>query len=221
MPGTALSPRWCPPRLTPRQKRRIQRLRAQKLREEETEKERDEHFNTIRSMFPTKQEWRVKEKAGTLPLTTSDGNMDLLDDDESLLIKDGSPPLTRMDINIVFTLPAEFRDAEEEFTQMCLSPKEAVFEKPEESSQHIKPWYVRGQINERSISRMLIDSGAAINSKSYSVFKKLRREEDELVKTNVTLNDVGGNPMEAKGVISMELAIGSKLLATAFFIVEV
>jgi hypothetical protein len=31
----------------------------------------------------------------------------------------------------------------------------------------------------------------------------------------------GGNPMEAKGVISMELTVGSKSLATAFFVVEV
>jgi hypothetical protein len=89
--------------------------------------------------------------------------MDLLDDDESPLIKDGSPPPIGMDINLVFTLPTEFRGAEEEVTQMCLSPKEAMFEKPEESSQHMKSLYVRGHIDGRPISRMLIDSGAAIN----------------------------------------------------------
>jgi hypothetical protein len=44
-------------------------MRAQKLREEATEKERDEHFNSIQPMFPTKQEWRVKEKAITPTLT--------------------------------------------------------------------------------------------------------------------------------------------------------
>jgi hypothetical protein len=49
-------------------------------------------------------------------------------------------------------------------------------------------------------------------------------EDDELVKTNLTLNDVvvgGGNPMEARCVISMELTVGSKSLSTAFFVVEV
>jgi hypothetical protein len=65
--------------------------------------------------------------------TTSDDDMDLLDDDEALLIKDGSPPPTSMDINMVFTLPVEFRSAEEEVTQMCLGPKEDMFKKPEES----------------------------------------------------------------------------------------
>jgi hypothetical protein len=68
---------------------------------------------------------------------------------------------------------------------------------------------------------MLIDNGAAINLMSYSVFKKLGREDSELVNTNLTLNGMEGNPMEARGVISMELTVGSKSLATAFFVVEV
>jgi hypothetical protein len=76
----------------------------------------------------------VKEKANTPAPMTSNDDMDLLDDNESLLIKDGSLPPTDMDINMVFTLPTEFRGAEEEVTQLCLSPKEAVFEKPKESS---------------------------------------------------------------------------------------
>jgi hypothetical protein len=55
----------------------------------------------------------------------------------------------------------------------------------------------------------------------YSVFKKLGREDDELVKTNLMLNGVRGNLMEARGVVSMELTVGSKSLATTFFIIEV
>jgi hypothetical protein len=47
-------------------------------------------------------------------LTASDDDMDLLDDEESPLIKDGSPPSARMDTNMVFTLQAEFKGLEEE-----------------------------------------------------------------------------------------------------------
>jgi hypothetical protein len=66
---------------------------------------------------------------------------------------------------------------------------------------------------------MLIDSDAA-NLIPYSVFKKLGIEDDDLVKTNLTLNGVGGNLMEARVVVSMELTVGSKSLATSFFVVE-
>jgi hypothetical protein len=169
-----------------------------------------------------KQEWRVKEKAIIPAPTTSDDDMDLLDDNESSLIKDGSPPPTGMDINMVFMLPAEFKGVKEEVAQMRLNPKEAMFEKLEESSQHLKPLYVQGHINRKPISKMLIDDSAAINLMSYFIFKKLGREDDELMKTNLMLNGVleGGDPMEARGVASMELTIGSKSLATAFFISE-
>jgi hypothetical protein len=78
-------------------------------------------------MIPTKQEWRVKEKVDTPTTTTSNDDMDLLDDDEAPLIKDGSLPSIGMDINMVFTLPTEFWGIEEEVAQMYLSPMEAVF----------------------------------------------------------------------------------------------
>jgi hypothetical protein len=43
---------------------------------------------------------------------TSDDDMDLLHDNESPLIKDGSPPLTDMDINMVFTLSGKVKGAD-------------------------------------------------------------------------------------------------------------
>jgi hypothetical protein len=84
----------------------------------------------------------------------------------------------------------------------------------------MKPLYVQGHIDERLISRMLVDGGAAINLMSYSIFKKLGREDDELMKTTLMLNGVGGNPMEARGVVSMEFTVGSKSLAIVFFVVK-
>jgi hypothetical protein len=94
------------------------------------------------------------------------------------------------------TLPTKFRGVEEEVAQMCLNPKEVVLEKPEESSQHLKPLYVWGHIIGKLISRMLINSGAVINLMSYSVFNKLGREDDELVKTNLMLNGVGATRLK-------------------------
>jgi hypothetical protein len=153
------------------------------MREEAVEKERDEHFNTIRSVIPMKQEWRVKEKVDAPTLTTSDDDMDLLVNGEAPLIKNTSPPPTGMDINMVFTLSAEFRATKEEVAQMWIGPNK--------SSQQLKPLYVRGHIDGKLITRMLINDGAAINLISYAVFKNLGWEDDELMKTNLTFNSVG------------------------------
>jgi hypothetical protein len=68
---------------------------------------------------------------------------------------------------------------------------------------------------------MLVDGGTIVNLMPYSMFNKLGREDNELVKTNLTLNGVGVNPMEARGIVSMELIVGSKSLTTVFFIIKV
>jgi hypothetical protein len=80
---------------------------------------------------------------------------------------------------------------------------------------------MKGHINGKPISRMLVDGGAIVNLMSYSLFKKLGGSDEESIKTNMTVSEVGGGEsMGAKGVISMELTIGSKTLATAFFVAE-
>ena len=66
---------------------------------------------------------------------------------------------------------------------------------------------------------MLMDSGAIMNLMPYSLYKKLGGMDEELMKTNMTVSGIGGgDPIGAKGVASMELTIGSKMIATTFFV---
>jgi hypothetical protein len=72
------------------------------------------------------------------------------------------------------------------------------------------------------ISWMLVDRGAIINLMPYSFFKKMDKLDEKVIKSNMTINDVGGcEPIRDKGVASIELIIGSKTLVTAFFVAEV
>ena len=81
---------------------------------------------------------------------------------------------------------------------------------------------MRGHVNGRPISRMLVDGGTIVNLMPYLLFKKLGGTDEELIKTNMTISGVGGgDPIGAKGVASMELTVGSKMLATVFFASEV
>jgi hypothetical protein len=41
------------------------------------------------------------------------------------------------------------------------------------------------------------------------------------MRTNMTLSNFLGEPSNAKGIISMELTVGSKIVLTAFFVVNV
>ena len=69
---------------------------------------------------------------------------------------------------------------------------------------------------------MLVDSGAIVNLMPYPLYKKLGGTDEELIKTNMMINGVGGGaPIPARGVANMELTIGSKTLATTFFVANV
>ena len=69
---------------------------------------------------------------------------------------------------------------------------------------------------------MLVDNGAIVNLMPYPLYKKLSGTNEELIKTNMTISGVGGGaPIPSRGVANMELTIGSKTLATAFFIADV
>jgi hypothetical protein len=130
----------------------------------------------------------------------------------------------RMDINMVYYLLAEFHAANEdgEVAQIDFGPRDAIIEKPKDPTKHLKPLYIRGHINGRPVSRMMVDGGAVVNLMPYSVFKKLQLEDSDLMKTNMVLNGFEGKEgIEAKGMITLELTIGSKTLATAFFVADV
>jgi hypothetical protein len=49
---------------------------------------------------------------------------------------------------------------------------------------------------------MLIDGGATVNQMPYSIFKKHGREDNELMKTNLMLNGVGGGATKWRPKVS-------------------
>jgi hypothetical protein len=127
-----------------------------------------------------------------------------------------------MEINVVHLSSDYFVVPEEDLAHLQFGPREAVFQKPSEKDNHLKALYMRGHINGKPVTRMLIDGGAIVNLMPYSLYKKLGGQDEDLIKTNMTVSGVGGSePLSAKGVASMELTIGSKTLATAFFVAEV
>jgi hypothetical protein len=51
---------------------------------------------------------------------------------------------------------------------------------------------MKGHIKGKPISRMLLDGGAIVNLMLYYLFKKLGGSDEELMKTNMTVNGFGG-----------------------------
>jgi hypothetical protein len=92
---------------------------------------------------------------------------------------------TSADVNMVFMLPMEFlalSDDDEEVVlsdqvaQLALDPMMAIFEKPtDDKRQHLKALFVKGRVDGRPVSKILIDGGAAINIMPYVMYRKLSK----------------------------------------------
>jgi hypothetical protein len=132
-------------------------------------------------------------------------------DKEELVDYSSSPECMNLDINVIHMSMDGYVLSKEDVAHLDFGPKEAIFQKPKATENHLKALYMKGHINGKPISRMLMDGGAIVNLIPYSLFKKLGGSNDELIKTNMTVSGVvGGEPMGAKGVISMELTVGRR-----------
>jgi hypothetical protein len=124
-----------------------------------------------------------------------------------------------MAVNVI-TFSADYTiigDVEHVVAQFDFGPKEAAFIKPKESVNHLKPLFMRDHIDEVPIGKMLEVGGVTMNLISYSLYRKLGKQDDELVKTNMTLRGVGSeSSIKAKGVTSVESTIWTKTIAALF-----
>ena len=133
---------------------------------------------------------------------------------------------------MAFLLPSEFRapvDQEvyldfneskyEEIVAKLIVIQQDIFDKPVKH-RHLKVSYVKGFVDGKLMSKMLVDGGVSINLMPYTTFRKLGKGPGDLMETNMMLKDFGGNTSKTRGAINIELTIGSKTLLTTFFVID-
>jgi hypothetical protein len=134
------------------------------------------------------------------------------DTDDDLLDYKPSPAHDGMEINVIYLSSTNYSLLEEkEVSQLALGPQDAIFKKPAESGDHLKPLYICGHLHDTPVAHTLVDGGTAVNVMPYSTFKKLERTNAKLIKTNMTIMGISGDvPIGPKGVASMELTVGAR-----------
>jgi hypothetical protein len=133
---------------------------------------------------------------------------------------------------MAFLLPSEFKAPtdqevysyfeESEYEEMVAKltlTQQAIFDKPDKH-QHLKALYMKGFVDGKPMSKMLVDGGASVNLMPYTTFRKLGKGPEDLIKTDMMLKDFGGNVSKTRGAINVELTIGSKTLLTTFFVID-
>ena len=133
---------------------------------------------------------------------------------------------------MAFLLPSEFRapaDQEiysdsdeleyEEMVAKLIVVQQAIFNRPVKH-RYLKALYMKGLVDGKPMSKMLVDGGASINLMSYTTFHKLGKGPEDLLETDMMLRDFGGNTSKTRWAINVELTIGSKTLPTTFFVID-
>jgi hypothetical protein len=189
----------------------VRKLQARELEEKRREEQRDRWFNQEQPMEVTRKTWKQKriEREEQDDGSGSDAESDKGQGAETA------------NINMVFHLPMEFALPETEVAELNLRCERAMFEKPEKLGQHMKPLYIKGHPDGKSVNRMLVDSGAYVNIMPYAVFEKLGKSEGNLMKTNMSLSGFSGEASNMKGIMAKELMEGSKSMSMAFFVVDI
>jgi len=79
---------------------------------------------------------------------------------------------------------------------------------------------MKGFVDGKPMTKMLVDGGAAVNLMPYTTFCKLGKGPEGLLEIDMMLKYFGGNASKTRGTVNIELMIGSKTLPTTFFIID-
>ncbi|KAM2452179.1 hypothetical protein ACFX1W_009530 [Malus domestica] len=161
----------------------------------------------------------------------------------------GPSVLDNMEISMVHVLPADFQSsttqpnfldgdvvadeadhvdfvsvAEAESTTKDYSLKAALAELfPRSSSaklHHLKPLYVTAHIEGYPVSKVFVDCGATVNIMPLNIMRALRRSNDELIPSGITMSSFVDDKSQTKGVLPLTVNIAGRTHMTAFFVVD-
>ena len=114
-------------------------------------------------------------------------------------------------VQMDFLFPSEFRapvDQEvysdfdeleyEEMVAKLTVVQQAIFDRPVKH-RHLKALYMKGFVDGKTMSKMLVDGGASVNLMPYTTFCKLGKGLGDLIETDMMLKDFGGNASKNRG----------------------
>ena len=87
-------------------------------------------------------------------------------------------------------------------------------------TQHLKPLYIKTYMNGRSVNKVLVDNGAAVNILPYKMLSKLAKTEEDLTPSDMAVNGFIGEPNITKEIILIQIKVESKVNTVAFFVIN-
>jgi hypothetical protein len=152
------APRWCLSSISKTQRRRLQKLHQRELAEKREEEEHDRWFHHALPMMKVKRTWWEKWLAREENGSDNDSSHSEKSDERKPTTEEHGGKVhgsetTSVEVNMVFTIPAEFWAPEENVVELALDGK--------------------------PMGQMMVDGGASMNIMPLAVFKKLGHDEKD------------------------------------------
>ncbi|XP_050877173.1 uncharacterized protein LOC127080930 [Lathyrus oleraceus] len=102
----------------------------------------------------------------------------------------------------------------------CVEKQNAFFERPNESMKvHLKPMFIRGEVENVGVNNILVDDGAAMNLMSYYMLKRLGKDDTDTKPHNMVLSNYEGKFGTTLRVIQVDLNISTITRPTLFMVI--
>ncbi|CAI9771374.1 unnamed protein product [Fraxinus pennsylvanica] len=87
-------------------------------------------------------------------------------------------------------------------------------------TKHLRPLYVKALVNGIPVAKVLIDNGEAINTIPSRMMRKFAKIESDMIPTEVILTSFDGGTISTKGVMPLDITIGTTTRTTVFFVID-
>ena len=99
--------------------------------------------------------------------------------------------------------------------------EKVVLQKPEDKLiRHLRPLYVKAFLDGVLVEKVLVDNGAIVNILASRTLKAIGKSVDDLLPTEVNINNFSGGSSEAREIVALQLQVGSRLMGTTFFVID-
>ncbi|KAL2526959.1 Uncharacterized protein Adt_12013 [Abeliophyllum distichum] len=99
--------------------------------------------------------------------------------------------------------------------------EKVIFRRPTvKLTKHLMLLYVKALVNGIPVAKVLIDNGVAINTIPSRMIKKIARTKSDMIPTEVILTSFNGGETSAKGVMPLDITVGTTTKTTVFFVID-
>lgn len=95
------------------------------------------------------------------------------------------------------------------------------FKRPDESMKnHLKPLFIRGNVGNMGVNKILADGGAAVSLMTHYMLERFGKDDTDTRPHDMVMSNYKGKVGTTMGVIQIDLTVGTITRPTMFMVIK-